>query len=822
MGDDKGGQRSESIRRANLSALVRALHAEGPLSRSELGERTGLTRSGIRRLVGDLVAAGLVVEERGESLGLPGRPSPLVHLAPERAVVLALEIAVDSLAVAVVGLGGRVIDLARVDRPRGHLTVEDIVADLRQLADGVATAWQHHPLVGIGVAVVGVVRREDGFVSAAPNLGWRDVPLGQALAAAFGATVSIAVANEADLGALAEQRRGAAAGAEDVIFLSGEVGLGGGLIVGGRPLTGIAGFGGEVGHMPVNPVSGTTCRCGSIGCWETEVGEPALLARAGLPVDGGRAAVDAVLGRAAAGDATALAALAEVGLWLGIGLAGLVNMLNPARVVLGGHLASLHHFVATTIEDTLDRRALGAPRALVEIVPATLGVDAAVLGAAELAFEPLLADPAGWFNGPGGARAPAGPPGHRPTGGTRHMSKLSRIHRSPRHGEETRMHARRTAALIMGAALVLVAACGDDDDSGGASATTAAGGDAATTTAAGGGATTTAGSGGGGGGECVVGVSWNNYQEERWAKWDEPALKEAIEAGGGSYVSNDAKSSAETQASNVENLISQGANVLIVLAQDGTAIKPSVASATSNGIPVIAYDRLIEDPAVLYATFDNVEVGRMQAREIFAKVPKGNYVIIKGNAADANADFLRGGFEEIIGEAVKAGDIKIVGETYTDNWDAALAQTEMEQFLTASNNDVQAVLSENDSMAGGVVAALEAQGLAGQVPVSGQDGDKAALNRVALGTQTVSVWKDARELGKAAGEAAVALCANPDVKSVAGTEQFTSPEGNDLTTVLLKPQPITTENLDVVLDAGWIDKAALCQGVPAGSVPACA
>ncbi len=492
MGSDKG-QRSESIRRANLSALVRALHAEGPLSRTELGERTGLTRSGIRRLVGDLVTAGLVVEERGESLGLPGRPSPLVHLAPERAVVLALEIAVDSLAVAVVGLGGNVIDLVRVDRPRGHLTVDDIVADLRQLADGVATSWQHHALVGIGMAVVGVVRRDDGFVSAAPNLGWRDVPLGQALTAAFGAAVPIAVANEADLGALAEQRRGAAAGAEDVIFLSGEVGLGGGLIVGGRPLTGIAGFGGEVGHMPVNPVSGSTCRCGSIGCWETEVGEPALLARAGWPVDGGRAAVEGVLAQAAAGDATALAALADVGRWLGIGLAGLVNMLNPARVVLGGHLASLHRFVAATIEATLDQRALGAPRALVEIVPATLGADAAVLGAAELAFEPLLADPASWFQRPVAATALAGPLGHRTRGGTQHMSKFSRSHRGPRHasGEETHMHVRRTAALIMGAALVLVAACGDDDDSG--SATTAAGGAAATTTAGGGAATTTAG-----------------------------------------------------------------------------------------------------------------------------------------------------------------------------------------------------------------------------------------------------------------------------------------------------------------------------------------
>jgi D-xylose transport system substrate-binding protein len=320
---------------------------------------------------------------------------------------------------------------------------------------------------------------------------------------------------------------------------------------------------------------------------------------------------------------------------------------------------------------------------------------------------------------------------------------------------------------------------------------------------------------------CVVGVSWNNYQEERWAKFDEPAIKAAVEAGGGTYISNDAKSSAETQATNIENLISQGATSLIVLAQDGTAIKPSVASAISQGIPVVAYDRLIEDPTALYITFDNVEVGRMQAREIFKAVPKGAYAIIKGNSADANADFLRSGMEEIIGAAVTAGDIKIVGETYTDNWDPANAQTEMEQFLTAENNKIDAVLSENDGMAGGVVAALAAQGLAGKVPVSGQDGDAAALNRVALGTQTVDVWKDARELGKAAGEAAVQLCKDKDITKVAGTGAFKSPGGNDMTSILLTPIPITKDNLNVVLDAGWIDAATLCKDVAAGSVAAC-
>jgi D-xylose transport system substrate-binding protein len=211
----------------------------------------------------------------------------------------------------------------------------------------------------------------------------------------------------------------------------------------------------------------------------------------------------------------------------------------------------------------------------------------------------------------------------------------------------------------------------------------------------------------------------------------------------------------------------------------------------------------------------------MQARAIFELVPEGKYAIIKGNEADANARFLRDGYEEIIGEAVAAGDIEIVGETYTDGWKPDVAQTNMEQILTSANNDVDAVLSENDGMAGGVIAALEAQGLAGDVPVSGQDGDQAALNRVALGTQTVDVWKDARELGKAAGEAAVALCADPDVKKVTGTAEFTTPGENKVSSILLEPLPIMRDNLNEVLDAGWITKDALCQGVTDTAVTVC-
>ncbi len=350
---------------------------------------------------------------------------------------------------------------------------------------------------------------------------------------------------------------------------------------------------------------------------------------------------------------------------------------------------------------------------------------------------------------------------------------------------------------------MIAAACGDDDTS---------------DTTAGGGTDTTAS---GGGDDFIVGVSWNNYNEERWAKSDEPAIKDALAAAGVEYINTDAGSSAEQQLADVEQLISQGADALIILAQDGTAILPAVQSALDQGIPVIAYDRLIEDPGALYITFDNVEVGRMQARVIFDLVPAGNYVFIKGNSADANADFLRGGQQEILQAAIDAGDIVNVGESYTDNWDPAIAQTNMEQFLTVNDNAVDAVVASNDGMAGGVVAALAAQGLDGIVYVSGQDGDAAALNRVALGTQAVSVWKDARELGAAAGAAAAELAKGAALGSVSGTALFDSPGGNSMTSILLPPIPITQANLDVVLDAGWIDAATLCQGVTAGSVGGC-
>ncbi len=389
------GQRSETVRWSNLAAITRCLHEDGPQSRSELCVATGLTRTAIRDLVGELAAAGLVAEEAAIPRGTPGRPSTVVRLVPTGAVVLGLEILVDSLAAAIVGLGGEILDSVRIDRARGHLSVDDVTADLGRLTASMR-ADAGETLVGVGVAVAGVVRRSDGLVAMAPNLGWTDVPLGARLQQALRLGVPVAVANEGDLGALAEHRRGAAIGMDDVLFVSGEVGVGGGIISGGLPLTGSAGFAGEIGHMPVNP-GGLPCRCGSTGCWETEVGEGALLALAGLPADAGHPGVDAVLAAASAGSPAAVSALDHVGRWLGIGLAGLVNVFNPQVIVLGGIYGQILPAVLPVIEAEVSRRALPPSRAMVRIVPARLGADAPLLGAAELAFEPLLSDPAGYF-----------------------------------------------------------------------------------------------------------------------------------------------------------------------------------------------------------------------------------------------------------------------------------------------------------------------------------------------------------------------------------------------------------------------------------------
>jgi D-xylose transport system substrate-binding protein len=318
----------------------------------------------------------------------------------------------------------------------------------------------------------------------------------------------------------------------------------------------------------------------------------------------------------------------------------------------------------------------------------------------------------------------------------------------------------------------------------------------------------------------VVGVSWSNFQEERW-KTDEASLRGELERLGARYVSADAQSSTEKQLADVESLITRGASVLVLVAQDADAIRPAIEMARAEGIPVIAYDRLIEAAGVFYVSFDNREVGRIQAREILRRVPKGRYVFIKGSPQDPNADFVHSGQLEVLRDAIARGDVVVVGDQYVDGWLPETAQRITEQILTATQNRVDAVVCSNDGMAGGVVAALTAQGLEG-IPVSGQDGDHAALNRVALGLQTVSVWKDARELGRRAARAAIELARGRRGEELDGAQAWSEgPRGVAVDSILLRPVPITRDNLELVIEAGWVPRATACRGTDADPPDAC-
>ena len=411
------------------------------------------------------------------------------------------------------------------------------------------------------------------------------------------------------------------------------------------------------------------------------------------------------------------------------------------------------------------------------------------------------------------------------------------------------MFKRRTAGLL-GAMVVLAAACGSPaattapttklataaPQSAAAATTTAA---AATATASGSAPSASASA-------CTVGVSWNNFQQPRWAAHDKPAIQSTVAAAGGTYIDADANLSSEQQATDIATMISKGAKVLIVLAQDPTAVLPAIKAAHDAGIPVIGYDRLIEDPSTLYITFDNTGVGKAEASAILAKVPPGttaapaNYVLIKGDPADPNAStFLPAGWDLAgLKAAVTAGTIKLLNGpdgTFTTAWKTETAQANMETIIDKAVSDgttIDAILAENDSTALGVVGALTAKSY-GFPPLSGQDGDPSNLNNVALGKQYVDVYKNANELGKAAAAAALALCAGGDMASLAlpsglidpavaptaglTAVPFTTPGGNTVSSFTLQPTPLTADNLQVAIDAGQITKDALCKGVDATS-----
>ncbi|WP_245607010.1 ROK family protein [Pseudonocardia spinosispora] len=381
------GARPDDARRHNRSAVLRRLHRAGPCTRAVLAAELGLNRSTIKAVVDGLAESGLVSERLPSKRSGAGRPSLLVLPNPQAAVVLAVDIRVDRVSMAVVGLGGEILGRLSwrlkvgVEKPRDVLT--RVLESAPMLASELGSL-----VVGAGVSVPGVVRRPDGLVREAPHLHWVDVPLGEQLAA--GLRVPVAVANDAELGALAEHTRGIARDANDLLFVECDFGVGGGVISGGSALRGAGGYLGELGHMVVRP-EGLECHCGLRGCWETEVGGPALCRALGLPADTARGELLASLRELDADPVEALGRLGEFAGWLSLGLINVVNLLAPELVVLGDPLGALPGPVLDTVVQRVAERSM-VSRAIghTGVVRSSLGRDAQLVGAAELAFDPVL------------------------------------------------------------------------------------------------------------------------------------------------------------------------------------------------------------------------------------------------------------------------------------------------------------------------------------------------------------------------------------------------------------------------------------------------
>uniref|UniRef100_UPI001C7F2BBC ROK family transcriptional regulator n=1 Tax=Nocardioides stalactiti TaxID=2755356 RepID=UPI001C7F2BBC len=382
------GTNQEAVRRHNLGTLLRHVHDSGEVSRAELTGRMGLNRSTIAGLVAELETLALI-EHASPAAGRrgAGRPSAGVRICEDGPYVVAVDLGVDRAEVARVGLGGRIEDRASAQLPADPEAWQvgaSVAALVRQV---VAQSSTTAPLLGIGIAVPGLVRRSDGLIRHAPNLSWHDVSFGSIVLAALSLDIPIALGNDADLGALAEHRRGAAVGVGDLVYLSGNVGVGAGVITGGNRLEGVAGYAGEVGHLCHDP-RGSACHCGSRGCWETVVGAPAIADALKCPAD-----QVARLGEILDDMTSAPRELRPIAAELGRGLAAVVNIFNPSVVILGGYFLPLFRLCRSEVATGLGERALRPAQDAVRLTLPGLGTDSVLLGAAEMALEPVFADP---------------------------------------------------------------------------------------------------------------------------------------------------------------------------------------------------------------------------------------------------------------------------------------------------------------------------------------------------------------------------------------------------------------------------------------------
>ena len=377
-----GRNHTDDVHRHNLSVLLTAVHRSGGLPRTRLTQLSGLNRSTVAALVSELVEAGLVVEAESDARESAGRPSRYVRPSP-RVCAIALNPEIDAITLGLVTLGGTILTRKR-RAISGLPSAESVVATITEMIGELDLADKL--VAGIGAAIPGLVRQPDGVVRLAPHFGWVDAPFSGPLADASG--FAVFSANDASVGANAERLLGAGVNARNLVYLNGGAsGIGGGVIVDGSPLSGTSGYAGELGHTLVNS-AGHRCHCGAIGCLETEVSQERLLQAFGL-------ADPSELGAAVAANHsdTAMLEIARQRSFLSVALRTIVNVFNPELIVLGGFLGDLYDSNPDRLRELTVGQSLTPPAESVSITRAALGADTLILGAAELAFAPLLADP---------------------------------------------------------------------------------------------------------------------------------------------------------------------------------------------------------------------------------------------------------------------------------------------------------------------------------------------------------------------------------------------------------------------------------------------
>ncbi len=392
------------VREINLSAIMNRLHETAPVSRSALAEITGLNKTTVSSLIQELITHQFVREIGLDSVGT-GRPARLLEFNPDAGFIISAEIGVDFVSVICTNFTAEIIWQCQESTQQDvdhHVVINHLLALLHQAES--ATHNASGSILGIAVGVPGLVDQQNGLLLFAPNLGWKNIPLGAILRDSF--SVPIFVNNEANMAALGEHYFGAAQGENELLYVSVGTGLGGGIVRDGRLVGGNTGFAGEFGHMTMRP-NGYPCNCGNQGCWETEVSQSALFRYIKQAITQGDSSnlpemvesdleqlnISMVIEAAQRGDHVALGALNQVGHKLGIGIASLVNALNPGLVVFGGSLSLAGEFLLPAINDELQQHALNWSKNTSQVVLAQHGFDACVIGGVAVIYDAILSQP---------------------------------------------------------------------------------------------------------------------------------------------------------------------------------------------------------------------------------------------------------------------------------------------------------------------------------------------------------------------------------------------------------------------------------------------